>query len=91
MFRKLKSKHIKATQAILDEYLFLWNFYRNVPSKGKTPGELAKISIPSEMLGHFSIQKEQIYHWVFWHIEGIHNLMHAYLREDMLKNDPNQP
>lgn len=87
LFRKLKKRFIKITQPILDDYAFLWNHCRHINTKGKkgkTPAQMADIILPKEMLKRFQIEKQTAGLWTFWHIKGVHGLLHAYLCEEML-------
>lgn len=85
LFRKLTSRNIPVSQEVLNDFAFLWNHCRNVGSTGKTPGELASIVVPTKELERFQIEKKTIGNWTFWHIEGIHGFMHAYLRVELLR------
>lgn len=92
LFRRLKGRSIKLTQTILDEFACLWNHCRQANTKqGKTPAELLGLDFPKEMLNRFQIEKQTIGNWTFWHIQGVHGLLHAYLREEMLHfEEPNR-
>jgi hypothetical protein len=88
LFRKLRKRDIKISQAILDDYAFLWNHCRHIKNKGgKTPAQLAGIQLPQEMLKRFQIEKQTVSSWTFWYIKGIHGLLHAYLSEETLSNE----
>lgn len=88
LFRKLKKRFIKITQKILGDYAFLWNHCRQMKGKmGQTPAQLAGVKLPEKMLKRFQIEKQTVGSWTFWHIKGVHGLLHAYLRENMLSNE----
>ena len=87
LFRRLKARLIKISQTILDEFAFIWNYCRQSDKQtGKTPAEMLGLSFPSKMLERFRIAKQSAGSWTFWHIQGVHGLLHAYLREEMLQN-----
>ena len=52
---------------------------------GKTPAELAGSIFPINMLVRFKLEKQSVGRWTFWHIEGVHGLLHAYLRGGALQ------
>lgn len=85
LFRRLKRRSIKLSQPILDEFACLWNHCRQAnTTHGKTPAEQLGLDFPKAMLNRFQIEKQTIGNWTFWHIQGVHGLLHAYLREEML-------
>ena len=87
LFRRLKVRHLRLTQSILDDFAFLWNYLRPLPNQGwKTPAELAGLDLPCEMFNRFQMVQETIGKWTYWHITGVQNLLHAYLRIEMLPN-----
>ncbi|MBU2645319.1 hypothetical protein KKI24_11470 [bacterium] len=86
LFFRLKKRSIKISQSILDDFAFLWNYCRQVSGRnGKTPAELAGLDFPVNMLERFKLEKQEVGRWTFWHIQGVHGLLHAYLREETLR------
>lgn len=85
LFRKLQLNHFKVDQTVLDDFALIWNYCRQVRKTGQTPAQLAGLSLTQEMLSRFKIERCQVHNWTFWHIRGIHDLLHAYLPEKMLQ------
>lgn len=86
LFSRLKKRSIKISQSILDDFAFLWNYCREVSGRnGKTPADLAGLNFPVNMLERFKLEKQTVGRWTFWHIQGVHGLLHAYLREETLR------
>jgi len=86
LFRRLKNRSLKLTQADLDDFAFIWNYCRQaVGTMGNTPAELADLYFPQEMLKRFKLIKQTVGNWTFWHIHGVHGLLHAYLPEKKLR------
>ena len=84
LFKELRVAGQKIDQTTLDDFATLWNHFRTKGGSGKTPGELAGVLCTTEQLNHFKLEPEQVAGWNFWHVQGIHGLLHAYLRVDQL-------
>jgi len=84
LFRKLKKQGIVLNQKVLDDYSYIWTYCRTVGKTRRTPAELAGLTIPDEFYDRFNIEKVTVQSWAFWHIKGIHGLLHAYVRENVL-------
>ena len=84
LFRKLKANHLEVSQASLDDFAFIKNHCSTVGKTGKTPVELAGILNDIEIPNNFELEKVKIHSWEFWHIKGIHGLVHAYMQPNKL-------
>jgi hypothetical protein len=92
VFRKLKKTRMKVTQDILDDFAFIWNHCRSLKNgEVTTPAQLAGIDFPEVMSERFEIEKQEVAGWSFWHISGVHGLMHAFLPEKMLSKREQKP
>ena len=87
LFRKLRKRSLKISQETLDDFAFLWNHCRQVNTTiGKTSAQMLGLDFPAKMLERFKVEKQSVGGWTFWHIQGVHGLLHAYLRRETLLN-----
>ena len=84
LFRKLKENKLDVSQKNLDDFASIKNHCYTVGKTGKTPAELANVTSQIIAPESFEFEKVTIHNWSFWHIKGIHGMLHAYLREDKL-------
>jgi len=92
VFRKLKNTKMKVTQDVLDDVAFIWNHCRSLKNgEIKTPAQLAGLNFPKVMSERFGLEKQMVAGWTFWHITGVHGLMHAFLPEEMLSIGEQKP
>jgi len=92
VFRKLKRRGLKVTQDVLNDVAFIWNHCRSIKNgEVTTPAQLAGIDFPENMSKRFGLEKQYVAGWSFWHISGVHGLMHAFLSEEILSSWEQKP
>jgi len=78
LFRKLRANHLLVSQKCLDEFAFIKNHCSTVGKTGQTPAEMARLENNTKLPENFQFEQVSMHDWNFWHIKGIHGLMHAY-------------
>ena len=87
LFRKLRANHLLVSQKCLDEFAFIKNHCSTVGKTGQTPAEMARLENNTKLPENFQFEQVSMHDWNFWHIKGIHGLMHAYVRVGKLQFD----
>jgi hypothetical protein len=85
LFFRLKNRSIKVTHSVLDDFTYLWNYCNQVVWQNRNIlADLSGLSFTTHMLKRFKLEKQNFDRWIFWYIQGVLRLLHAYLREEML-------